>query len=89
MSTPSTWPPRADAGGQSQTRRARATTDVQHALARRGRGGIYRGLAEHRQHGVEPGLVSDPALLALVIPIGDLIDVLLCHAMSLFQFVLN
>lgn len=54
--------PRADAGGQSQTRRARAAADVQHAPARRGRGGFDRGLAEHRQPGIEPGLVGDPAL---------------------------
>jgi hypothetical protein len=74
--------PRADAGGQSQTRRARAAADVQHALARRGRGGFDRGLAKRRQHGVEPGLVSDPALPALAIPVGDLIGILLCHAIS-------
>jgi len=54
--------PRADAGGQIQTRRARAAADVQHAFARGGRGGFDRGLAEHRQPGVEPGLVGDPAL---------------------------
>jgi len=64
--------PRADAGGQSQTRRARAAADVQHALARRGRGSFDRGLAEYRHHGVEPGLVSDPALPALAIPVGHL-----------------
>jgi hypothetical protein len=69
MSTPSTC---ADAGGQSQTRRARAAADVQHALARREHGGFDRGLAEHRQHGVEPGLVGDPALPALTIPVGNL-----------------
>ena len=76
--------PRADAGGQSQTRRARAAADVQHALARRGRGGFDRGLAEHRQHGVEPGLVGDPALPALALPVGDLIGIALCHDISFF-----
>ncbi|HJT00118.1 MAG TPA: hypothetical protein VJ756_13585 [Terriglobales bacterium] len=60
----------------------RAAADVQHALARRGRGGFNRGLAKRRQHGVEPGLVSDPALPALAIPVGDLIGILLCHAIS-------
>ena len=77
--------PRADAGGQSQTRRARAAADVQHALARRGRGGFDRGLAEHRRYGVEPGLVGDPALPALVIPAGDPIGIVLCHDISLFS----
>ena len=48
------------------------------------RGGFDRGLAEHRHHGVEPGLVGDPALPALAIPVGDLISILLCHAISLF-----
>lgn len=76
--------PRADAGGQSQTRRARAAPDVQHALARRGRGCFDRGLAEHRQPGVEPGLVGDPALPALAIPVGDLIGIVLRHDISLF-----
>jgi polyribonucleotide nucleotidyltransferase len=33
---------------------------------------------------VEPGLVGDPALPALAIPVGDLIGILLCHAISLF-----
>jgi hypothetical protein len=76
--------PRADAGGQIQTRRPRAAADVQHAFARGGGGGFDRGLAEHRHHGVEPGLVSDPALPALAIPVGYLINILLCHAISLF-----
>jgi hypothetical protein len=76
---------RADAGGQSQTRRARAAPDVQHALTRRGRGGFYRGLAEHRQHGVEPSLIGAPARPALAIPVGDLIGILLCHAISLLS----
>jgi hypothetical protein len=35
-------------------------------------------------HGVEPGLVSDPALPALAIPVGDLIGILLCNAISFF-----
>jgi hypothetical protein len=76
--------PSADVGGQSQTRRARAAADVQHALTRRGRGGFYRGLAEHRQHCIEPSLVADPILTALAIPVGGLIGILLCHVISLF-----
>jgi hypothetical protein len=36
-------------------------------------------VAEHRQPGVEPGLVGDPALPALAIPAGDLIGIVLCH----------
>jgi hypothetical protein len=48
----------------------------------RGRGGFDRGLAEHRHYGVEAGLVSDPALPALVIPVGDLIGILLGHDIS-------
>ncbi|MNP00187.1 hypothetical protein D3C76_919740 [compost metagenome] len=75
---------RADAGGQSQTRRARAATDVKHAFARGGRCGFYRGLAKYRKHGVEPGLVGDPVLSALAIPVGDLIGFLLCHDISSF-----
>jgi hypothetical protein len=59
------------------------------SLTRRGRGGFDRGPAEHRQPGVEPGLVGDPALPALVIPVGDLIRISLCHDISLFWFVLN
>jgi hypothetical protein len=51
---------------------------------RDGRGGFDRGLAEHRHHGIEPGLVSDPTLPALAIPVGYLINILLCHAISLF-----
>lgn len=75
--------PCADAGGQSQTRRARAAADIQHALARQWRGGFNRGLAEYRHHGVEPSLVGDPALPALTIPVGDLMGIFLCHASSL------
>src|SRR5437764_883142 len=75
-------PPNEHGPGASGS--ARAAADVQHALARRGRGGFDRGLAEHRHHGVEPGLVSDPALPALAIPVGDLIGILLCHDISLF-----
>lgn len=81
--------PRADAGGQSQTRRARAAADVQHAFARGGRGGFDRRLAEHLQPGVEPGLVDNPALPALAIPVGGVIGIVLCHDISLFWFVLN
>jgi hypothetical protein len=66
--------PRADAGGQSQTRRARAAADVQHAFARGGCCGFDRGLAEHRHPGIEPGLVGEPALPVLAIPVGDLIS---------------
>lgn len=75
---------RADASGQSQTRGARAAADVQNAFARRGRGGFYRGLAEHREHGVEPGLVGGPVLSTLAIPVSYLIGILLCHDISSF-----
>ncbi|GFM74798.1 hypothetical protein PSCICM_06170 [Pseudomonas cichorii] len=69
--------------GQGATR-ARATADVKHALPRHGRSGFYRGLAERRQHGVEPNLVGGPALPALAIPVSGLIDILLCHDISSF-----
>src|SRR5438552_7728591 len=81
MSTPSTWPPAPTRAARARPTRPRRS---QHALTRRGLGGFYRGLAEHRQHGVEPSLVGDPALPALAIPVGDLIGILLCHAISLF-----
>src|SRR6266567_1359157 len=76
-------PPRADAGGQIQARRPCAAADVQHVFAHGGRGGFDRGLAEHRHHGIEPGLVSDPALPALAFPVGYLINIFLCHAFVL------
>ncbi|ERH48516.1 hypothetical protein [Pseudomonas simiae] len=80
---------RTDACGQSQTRRARAATDVKHAFAGGGRRGFYRGLAKYRKHGVEPGLIGGPVLSTFAIPIGDLIGFLLCHDISSFCFVLN
>jgi len=41
-------------------------------------------IAVLRKHGVEPGLVGDPVLSALAIPVGDLIGILLCHDISSF-----
>lgn len=72
MSTPSTWPP-----GPTQAASARLdapapqpTSSTRSPVAR---GGFDRGLAEHRQPSVEPGLVGDRALPGLAIPVGDLI----------------
>jgi multidrug efflux pump subunit AcrA (membrane-fusion protein) len=61
---------------QTRTYEARYVLDGDAAAA--------RGLAEHRQPGVEPGLVGDPALPALTIPVGDPIGIVLCHDISTF-----
>jgi hypothetical protein len=73
---------RADAGGEIQASRPCAATDVQHLLTFGRRGGFDRRLAEHCHHGIEPGLVSDPTLSALAIPIGYLENIRVRHMIS-------
>lgn len=80
MSTPSTWPCASTRAASARLDPpAPQPTDVQHAFAGSGRRGVDRSLSEHREHGVQPGLVGDPTLSALVIPIRDPITSLLCH----------
>lgn len=78
-------PPRSYESGEREARRASTAADVRHMLTYRGGRSRDRGVAERRQHVIEPHLVGNPTLAALAVPIGDLTGVLFRHAISAIE----